>query len=91
MSRPKIYAFLAVLTLFFLGGLYVREYAFLFNSIGVKGLVAGSVLFALVIACGALWLGRDRFQLFCGYRSMEHGRDCAGSSGGPSILRFDYN
>ncbi|MCC6283591.1 MAG: hypothetical protein IT262_23500 [Saprospiraceae bacterium] len=61
MSRPKIYAFLAVLTLFFLGGLYVREYAFLFNSIGVKGLVAGSVLLALVVACGGLWLGRDRF------------------------------
>lgn len=61
MSRPKIYAFLAVLALFVLGGLYVREFAFLYNSIGVKGLVAGSLLVALAAAVAGLWLGRERF------------------------------
>ncbi len=62
MSRPKIYAFLAVLALFLLGGLYVREYAFLSNSIGVKGLVVGSLLVALAAALAGLWFSRDRFS-----------------------------
>ena len=61
MSRPKIYAFLAVLALFLLGGLYVREYSFLFNSIGVGSLVAGSMVVALAAAGAGLWLARDRF------------------------------
>ena len=61
MSQPKIYAFLAVLGLFLLGGLYVREYTFLFNSIGVKGLVAGSIIIALAAAGTGLWIKRDRF------------------------------
>lgn len=59
--RARFFAFLAVLVFFCLIWLYVLEFAVLFNTIGAKSLVLGSMLVAALLAAGALWLGRERF------------------------------
>lgn len=59
--RMRILAVLAVLALFGLVWLYVREFVFLFNTIGATRLVIGSMLVAAAIACGSLWRWRERF------------------------------
>lgn len=61
MSRPKLYAILAVLGFFILIALYVNEYRFLSNTIGIQGLVVGAMLIGLAIAGTGLWFGKDRF------------------------------
>ncbi|GAB4489680.1 MAG: hypothetical protein OHK0019_07600 [Saprospiraceae bacterium] len=52
---------LVVLAFFGLVWLYVREFAFLFNTIGAKRLVIGSMLVAAAVAFGCLWRWRERF------------------------------
>ncbi|MCA0239058.1 MAG: hypothetical protein LCH81_21980 [Bacteroidetes bacterium] len=60
-SRPKLYAALAVLAFFLLIALYANEYQYLSNTIGVQGLVGGSVLVGVIVAGAGLWLGQQRF------------------------------
>lgn len=60
-TRTSILSVLVVLAFFGLVWLYVREFAVLFNTIGAKGLVIGSMLVAAVTACGSLWHWRERF------------------------------
>ena len=59
--RMRILAVLTVLAFFGLVWLYVREFAVLFNTIGAKGLILGSMIMAAVIAIGSLWRWRERF------------------------------
>ncbi len=61
MSRPKLYAILAVIALFLLMGLYTRELNFLFNTLELRSLVIVSILAGLAVAASCLWLARDRF------------------------------
>jgi len=60
-TRTSILSILVVLAFFGLVWLYVREFAVLFNTIGAKGLVLGSMLVAAAIAAGSLWRWRERF------------------------------
>lgn len=62
MSSPRILSFLAVVVLLALLLLYVREFAVLSNTIGVGGLVAGSMGVAAALAGGAVWRWRERFK-----------------------------
>jgi len=59
--RFKLLALFAVLAFFALVWLYVGEFAVLFNTIGARWLILGSMLVALLAASGALWLWRERF------------------------------
>lgn len=61
MNNPRLLAFIAVLFFFFLTWRYVREFAVLSNTIGVRGLAIGSVLTVLALAAAALWHWRNRF------------------------------
>lgn len=59
--RFKLLAWLAILIFAALMWLYVREFAVLFNTIGARWLVAGSILVGALAAGSALWRWRERF------------------------------
>lgn len=59
--RFKLLAWLAILIFVALMWLYVREFAVLFNTIGARWLVAGSMLAGALAAGVALWRWRERF------------------------------
>ena len=61
-SRNRLLALLAVVALFGLVWLYVREFAVLYNTIGAGKLVAGSVFAAAILIGLVLWRWRERFS-----------------------------
>jgi hypothetical protein len=61
-SRNRLLALLAVVALFGLVWLYVREFAVLYNTIAVGRLVAGSLLVAAMAISAVLWRWRERFS-----------------------------
>ncbi|MCC7467247.1 MAG: hypothetical protein IT261_13295 [Saprospiraceae bacterium] len=60
--RPRLFAALLVLVIGLLVWLYVREFRFLSNTIGVKWLVIGSMLAMALLTGFLLWKNRERFS-----------------------------
>ena len=60
--RPRILALLAVLGSIGLIYLYIREFPFFFNTIGIRALLPVSVAVAALLASGLLFLLRKRFS-----------------------------
>ena len=60
--RTRLLAVAAVVLFFAAIGLYVREFPVLFNTIGARVLVPGSIFTAIFVAGGILWYFRERFR-----------------------------
>ena len=58
----RLFALAAVLTLFGLVALYVREFSIFSNTIGVQSLIVGSVIVGLLLATGLLYRFRERLS-----------------------------
>lgn len=61
-TRTRLFAVTAVVLFFAAIGLYVREFPVLFNTIGARDLVLGSLFAAVLAAGGILWYLRERFR-----------------------------